>query len=102
VTPAVTLVVWLTTQRVLNRPQPAAPADVLAADNAIRSRSLHAVTASGATLVLYGALDQALTAVAGSSGPVVLVMLLGGVAVPWFGWRLATAPWVVRPDPVPA
>lgn len=72
-----------------------------AADNAIRSRSLHAVTASGTTLVLYCALGQALT-VLGSSDLVLVVTLAGAVAVPWFGWRLATAPWVVRPGRVAA
>jgi hypothetical protein len=103
VTVAVALVVWLTTRRVLRRPQPVVPDDVLAADNAIRSRSLHAVTASGVTLVLYCALSQLLAILAdGWSGLVLAVMLLGAVAVPRFGWRLATAPWAVRPAPVPA
>jgi hypothetical protein len=97
VTLTVALLVWLTTRRVLRRPQPVAAGDVLAADNAIRSRSLHAVTASGTTLVLYCALGQSLTVV-GSAEAALVVMLAGAVAVPWFGWRLATAPWVVRPD----
>ena len=103
VTLTVALVVWLTTRRVLRRPQPVAPDDVLAADNAIRSRSLHAVTASGTTLVLYCALGQAVTVLgAGSSGLAAVVTLAGAVAVPWFGRRLATSPWVVRSDRVAA
>ena len=36
--------------RVLRRPQPVAAADVLAADDAVRSRSLHAVHGAGVTL----------------------------------------------------
>lgn len=96
ITVVVGLVVWLTARRILERPQSVAPADVLAADNAIRSRSLHAVTASGVTLVLYCAFGRLLWIIGdGPSTLVVAVLLAGAVAVPWFGRRLATSPWTV-------
>lgn len=100
----VVVMVWLASRRVLHRAQPLAAADVLAADDAIRSRSLHALTASGAILVLYCALGP-LSELA-AAGPAALI-LIGTIALPYLGWRLATSRWVVQPvatppDPVPA
>jgi hypothetical protein len=93
----VTLPVSLTTQRVRQRPQPLAAPDVLAADDAIRSRSLHALTASGVTLLLYCAADPLLRLIAvGSTRLAVVVTLICAVGIPWWGWRLATTPWVVQ------
>lgn len=95
-------------RRVLRRPQPLLPADELAADEAIRSRSLHVLYAAGATLVLYCVLAQldvlrSLLA-PDSSGYSTLQAIgaVGTVAVPLLGWLVATARWTVRaPSPVP-
>lgn len=95
----VALVVWATTRRVLHRSQPIAAPDIVAADDAIRSRSLHVLVASGTTLVLYCVLDQliVLTMLNDLPALAIFVMLLGAVAIPWSGWRLATSRWVVPP-----
>ena len=100
---AIVVVVALTVRRVLRRPQAVAAADVLAADDAIRSRSLHAVTAAGATLVLYCAFDLLLRVVGAASAELAAALLLAGaVGVPWIGRRLATSRWVVPSAAVPA
>src|SRR5215510_845671 len=49
----VAVLVRLTQRHVLNRPQPLDEPDVLAADDAIRSRSLHVLCGGGAALILY-------------------------------------------------
>ena len=87
--------------RVLRRPQPVEAPDVVAADDAIRSRSLHVLTGGGATLVLYCVLGQLVVAAdlagdaaAGLRG----LATLGFFVVPVVGWAMATAHWrVVRP-----
>jgi hypothetical protein len=90
----VSVAVWLVDRHVLRRSQPLAGADRLAADDAIRSRSLHGLTAAATGLVLYCALAVApqLT---------VLAVPLGLIAVPLTCWRLATRRWVV-PRPAAA
>ena len=95
-------------RRVLRRRQPVLPADRLAADEAIRSRSLHVLYAAGATLVLYCELFQLerlrpLLAPDSTGYAVVrLAAAVGVVAVPLLGWLLATARWTVRaPSQVP-
>jgi hypothetical protein len=88
-----TLAVWPVVVWVLRRPQPAAEPDVLAADDAIRSRSLHVLVASAVTLLLYLAL---------AAVPPVLALIFA-VLVPLNGWRMATARWIVpQPEPVSA
>lgn len=60
-TVAATSGLWLGSRRILNRPQPDAAPDVLAADEAIRSRSLHVL--SGSAIVLaswFGSLTTTL------------------------------------------
>ncbi|MBO3739351.1 hypothetical protein [Actinoplanes flavus] len=92
----VAALVALTVRRILLRPQPVAPAGVLAADEAIRSRSLHAVTAAGTTLVAYCAADLLLRAVAVRSANLALLLIpLVAIGVPWWGRRQGTA----RPRP---
>ncbi|GGN20183.1 hypothetical protein FHR83_001970 [Actinoplanes campanulatus] len=92
----VAALVALTVRRILLRPQPVAAAGALAADEAIRSRSLHAVTAAGTTLVAYCAADLLLRAVAGRSADLALLLIpLVAIGVPWWGWRHGTA----RPRP---
>jgi hypothetical protein len=88
----VSLAVWLIVRHVLRRSQPLADSDMLAADDAIRSRSLHGLTAAAATLVLYCALHLA---VAVAPQLTVLAMPLGVAAVPLAGWYLATRQWAV-------
>jgi hypothetical protein len=87
--------------RVLRRPQPVAAADVVAADDAIRSRSLHVLTGGGATLVLYCVLGQLFAAAelaGGAAAGVKGVVVLGYLVVPLLGWAMATTRWrVVRP-----
>ncbi len=88
----VAALVILTVRRILLRPQPAATTSVLAADEAIRSRSLHAVTAAGACLVAYCAADLLLRSVASRSPDLALLVVpLAAVGVPWWGWRHGTA-----------
>ena len=87
-------------RRVLQRPQPLAPPDQLAADDAIRSRSLHVLAAGGATLVLYCVLGQLAAlrpALTGTAGQLVeLAAFLGVFAAPALGLLAASARWPVR------
>jgi hypothetical protein len=97
---AVAVVVTRVQVTVLRRPQPVDAPDVVAADDAIRSRSLHVLTAGGATLVLYCLLGQ-LWLVADLADPGWHLQAWAGFGyfiVPLLGWSMATAPWrVVRP-----
>jgi hypothetical protein len=113
------LAVWLTglavagsvawvARRVLRRRQPVLAPDGLAADEAIRSRSLHVLYAAGATLVLYCVLFQLAQLgpllAPGSSGYTVVTVAagLGIFAVPLLGWYAATSRWIMPgPPPVP-
>ena len=85
-------VVALVARRILLRPQPQVSADVLSADEAIRRRSLQVVTASAITLLLYCVVGQLLVLVnraETSAAAVVVLVMIGIVAVPVTGWRLA-------------
>jgi len=87
-------VVALVARRILLRPQPQPSLDVLLADEAIRRRSLQVVTASAITLLLYCVVDQLLVLVnraETATAAVVVLILIGVVAVPVTGWRLAGA-----------
>jgi hypothetical protein len=80
-------------RRIITRAQPALPSDRLAADEAIRSRSLHVLCASGATLALYCVLAQ-LRDLAGLTDPevggaLVTLATIGVLAVPVLGWQVA-------------
>jgi hypothetical protein len=85
-------IVALVTRWILLRPQQYASPDVLSADEAIRRRSLRVITGSAITLLLYCVVDQVL-ALLNRSGPgiatAVVVIVVGAVAVPVTGWRLA-------------
>jgi hypothetical protein len=87
--------VSLVQRRVLHRPQPLAPPDRLAADDAIRSRSLQVLAAAGATLVLYcvlgqlGALRPALSGVPGQLAEA--AAFLGVFVAPVIGLLAASA-----------
>lgn len=86
------VLVALVGRKILLRPQPQASVDVLSADEAIRRRSLRVVTASAITLLLYCVVDQLLVLLnpPGSAAAVAaMLILVGAVAVPVTGWRLA-------------
>jgi hypothetical protein len=93
--------VILIQQRVLRRPQPLAPPDQLAADDAIRSRSLHVLAAGGSTLVWYCVVGQ-LTALqpnlSGSVAQLAEAATVAGVLLaPLAGLLAASARWPVVP-----
>jgi hypothetical protein len=98
-------------RHVLRRPQPVGPPDVVAADDAIRSRSLHVLAGGGTTLVLYCIMGQVATLVAGRQPPgtgdvgvglLVYAAFSGYIAVPVLGWAVATSPWSVTRRAEPA
>lgn len=93
---AVRVVQW----RIVRRPQPPAAPDMLAADNAIRSRSLHVLSAAGATLVLYCVLGQLAAVEAGLGGAggelFAAAAVVGGIVLPLVGAHIAARSWHVR------
>jgi hypothetical protein len=101
------LVVTLTTaaavhamrRYILHRPQPVAPPDVTAADDAIRSRSLHVLSGAGAALVAYcvlGQVDALRPVLDGSAWPLPVLVLLAGVVGPLAGVAVAISRWPVN------
>jgi hypothetical protein len=91
---------------VLRRAQPHSAPDVLAADDAIRSRSLHVLAGGGSALVLLVVLGQlgAVHPLAGAAQQAVVgIQTLGTFLVAGIGWTVATAAWPpnrlrTRPD----
>jgi hypothetical protein len=86
---AVVISIALVQRQVLTRRQPMAEPDVVAADDAIRARSLRVL--SGATVALMGYLASALIVLAGrhaaaAAAPSVAVFVLS----PVIGWRIAS------------
>jgi hypothetical protein len=88
-------------RRILDRSQPLTEPDVLAADDAIRSRSLHVVVGATATLALFCVSSQ-LTALAGALTDtpeaarlrtLSVVAAFGGLLI---GRMAALSPWAVR------
>ncbi|HEU4423699.1 MAG TPA: hypothetical protein VFR67_14305 [Pilimelia sp.] len=104
----VAVVVRVVQLRVLRRPQPVAEPDVLAADDAIRSRSLHVLAGGGASLVLYCVLGQAaalatlLPAGVLPAAGALPVQAAAVVGIPLLGWLVATARWPIRRSAGPA
>jgi hypothetical protein len=96
---ALTIAVGLTQRRVLRRPQPLAPPDVLAADDAVRSRSLH-VLAGGGWALLVLCLWAQLTGVFIDGRPYAhdndALSLIAGL-ISLLGVPVATAVWLPRP-----
>ena len=85
-------------RHVVSRAQPLLPPDQLAADDAIRSRSLHVLTGTGATLNLMCVADQLVRAAASFSAATAWhhhlivaakLVAVGGVVL---GWLIATRP----------
>ena len=97
---AVALIVAVTVRSiqhaVLRRAQPIAAPDVIEADDAIRSRSLHVLAGGGAAVVLFMVLNQ-LDAVhpvsAGAEQAIEGIQLLGWFAVALLGWLVSTSIW---------
>jgi hypothetical protein len=81
---------------ILRRPQPLAAADVIAADDAIRSRALHVLSGGGAALVLFVWLAQLAAAQPVSTAAAEViggVGLLAVFAAALLGWLVATSIW---------
>ena len=83
--------------RALRRPQPLAEPDVIRADDAIRSRSLHVLAGGGAALVLYCCSGQlaALNLAPNSAGHDAIgwIQGIGIVLIPVIGFSVGTWPW---------
>lgn len=98
----------LVAHRIVTRPQPAAAPDLVAADNALRSRSLRVLCGSAFALAGYfgAALYDAITqrpVDAGTTPGFGVAGLVGYIALPILGVVLASAPVRTRqPEPVPA
>jgi hypothetical protein len=98
---AVTPVTWLVARRVVARPRGLLADDVLAADDALRSRSVHVL--AGCTLAINGILAALIETAAQrhlgnwlpDSGALV-VDLAGIVALPLLGFIVGTAPFAAR------
>ncbi|HEY7223814.1 MAG TPA: hypothetical protein VH561_09525 [Micromonosporaceae bacterium] len=88
--------VWTIQHAVLRRPQPLAAADVIEADDAIRSRSLHVLCGGGAALVLFLVFNQlgALHPTEPAADQIIAaVRLIGVFVVTALGWGVATSVW---------
>jgi len=93
---AVAVAVRLIQRAVLRRAQPVAAPDVIEADDAIRSRSLHVLSGGGAALVLFltlRVLDNVHPIAPGGQLAVAVVQWVGVVAIPLLGWIVATSLW---------
>jgi hypothetical protein len=88
----VAAVVWVVARRVLTRAQPYLSPDELAADEAIRSRSLHVLCGSGVAITSICLAEQ----LPASEHQSALLLTLSGVAV---GWAIATARFRVDGKP---
>lgn len=85
--------------RVLRRPQPVAEPDVVAADDAIRSRSLHVIIGGGVALLGYctfGILNTLYQPVGMRVNAFMASLLYVGLAAIPIGWQIATSSWRVR------
>lgn len=86
---------------VLRRAQPLAAPDLLAADDAMRSRSLHVLCGGGAAMVGFLWLRQldAIHAAGVSSQVIGAVQTLGVFVIALAGWQVATSAPAPRPTP---
>src|SRR6266508_819686 len=88
---------------VLRRPQPLAAPDVLAADDAIRARSLHVLAGGGAALVLLCVMAQLDATHPLGTRAIQTWRGIGLVLIAILGWKVATTPWPTRrADPAAA
>lgn len=102
---AITTVLALAARRVIGRPQPAALPDVIAADDAVRSRSLHVLAGSGIAVAGYLSIGLLNTVVEANyvhvSEPTwyLLAGLATGLVLPVVGFLVATMPFRAREQP---
>lgn len=82
-------------QRVLTRPRTIGPADVVAADDAVRSRSLHVLTGAAVALAIYAAAFAWGFYNEIHAGPGAHVALALSLTGPLIGARIATRPFRV-------
>ncbi|GIH08665.1 hypothetical protein Rhe02_67320 [Rhizocola hellebori] len=87
---AVVALVLVIQRRVLDRPQPAGSPDLIAADDAIRSRSLNVLAGGGTALILFLVLGQLF-----KLGLDPVLAFVGYVLVAILGWAVATSRWLV-------
>jgi hypothetical protein len=87
---AVVVIVALVQRRLLARPQPVAARDLLAADDAIRSRSLHVLTGSALAVVTPLLVPLALDLVTGWPSAFAGVVTAAYFIGPFAGWLIAT------------
>lgn len=80
---------------VLRRAQPLAAPDVIAADDAIRSRALQVLSGGGAALVLLMVLNQigSIHLVGVADSVIYSIRIVGAVGVGLSGWLVATSLW---------
>lgn len=97
----VTPLIWLIARRIIDRPQGICPPDVLAADDALRSRSLHVL--AGCTFAINGLLAALMNSAPQRSydgwlpaSGAIVVDVVCGFAFPIFGLLAATEPFAVR------
>lgn len=93
---AAAMTVRLIQRAVLRRAQPAAAPDVIAADDAIRSRSLHVLSGGGAALVLFMTLNLVNEMhPRGFDAQMIIsaVTVFGVFGVALLGWLVATSMW---------
>jgi hypothetical protein len=93
----------LVEQRILDRPQPFTAADVVAADDAMRSRSLHVVSGAVTVLVLSCLFFQCASlaetyAHTTTGGGLNGVASIGSIVAAIAGWNMANRRWAVRRD----
>jgi hypothetical protein len=80
-------------RRVLRRPQPLAAPDVLAADDAIRSRSLHVLAGGGTALVLLCVTAQLDAIHLDGDGGLQVWREIGIAVAALLGWTVSTTRW---------
>jgi hypothetical protein len=93
---ALAVTVRLIQLAVLRRPQPAAAPDVIEADDAIRSRSLHVLSGGGAALVLFltlNVLSVLHPTRPEAAGVIAMVQVFAVFAMALLGWLVATSMW---------
>ena len=100
--PLIMLVVWLAQRYLIRRPQPVVDQSLVAADDALRSSSVHLLGASGMAAVCLLIASQCgylLTLDAAALGALATLGILGGFVGAFLifrSWR--NAPWPVRHD----